>query len=626
MISWEEWQVIIHNKRLQKIPYRSKCFFNLTNHDLSPYSNTFNLGMKHIPLPQDVTDIEITQAFNNFRNRTLWQFHFSRLTPIDDEDLNDDNYHLYEPKLKVKKDIIKPCYFIPETHGLHTALQNFQTKLENFTQNNPTSIKKCHTLSTIKKIQQKYPDIVFKPTDKNLGLCAISVFDYDNMIMTHLNNTDHYELVSNTGPTTRLLLARLINDFTSFKFNTYWNYRERSCINHNYEFKWPKFHCLPKLHKLGPIKGRPIAGQTEWITTPVSRILDYRLQKELYQFPNILPNSYSLVKDLTDDFNISHHVNNPDIWIITGDIESLYPNMNLQKLYSIIDRIDITSVALTEFICKNSYVIYNDLIYHQIHGIPMGTNAAVTLANIYVGYLIDRYISNNPLTLWYKRYIDDLFILWTGSMLQWNSMKKSIQRLLGIPIHWDEPSKTQGIFLDLRITRSTYTGYFITSIYQKQLNKYHYITPVSNHAPHMFSGFIKGELTRYSRLCNTPFGYEHIKQMFYQRLVQRGYNRKMLYRLFKKHKWHSRLQDNDQIHQTILPFVLPYTLRKNVHLIQDALKETQDEITYWFDYAKVIFAHSKRSSIYDWLCPSGLTLKHKEFIRSRNTLNMTNDY
>jgi hypothetical protein len=442
------------------------------------------------------------------------------------------------------------------------------------------------------------------------------------MVLAHLNVESNYRLVCDTGPSTRLLLQQLVSDFITFREETTWYSWEKQCISYQYDFQWPKFHCLPKLHKSGQVKGRPIAGQVNWITTPVSRILDHRLQKVMHQFPAILPNSYTLVQDLMQ-FNSTNHISNPNIWIITGDIESLYPNMNLDTLYSIIDRIDLTCTDLTRYICKNSYILYNDLIYHQIHGIPMGTNAAVSLANIYVGFLIDRYILNNPLVLWYKRYIDDLFILWKGDLSQWNSMQNSIQRLLGIPIHWDDPSKTHGIFLDLKITRSNYDGCFITSIYQKPLNKYHYISPLSSHAPHMFSGFIKGELTRYARLSSNPFAYNHTKSLFYQRLVQRGYQRKTLNRLFKKHQWTMRFRDNEPSGAKILPFVLPYTLRNNVGHIQQYLKEHEDDFTTWFPFAKVIFAHSKRPSIYDRLCSSGLSANHMDILRSRTARDLT---
>lgn len=602
------------------IPIKPNCFFNLTSHDLSPYINLFNLGMKHIPIPKDVSNDEIYKAYNNFANRTLWQFHFSRMKLF--QELNyfiedDDNYNNYEPKLKVKKDIIKPCYFIQENHLLHIHLRDFHRFLANFNQNHPVTFKSCKIIKTIKNIQSKFPDIVFKPSDKNLGLCALSIFDYDSMVMIHLQNESNYALVTDTGPASRLLMKRLINDFKIFRDNTIWYPAEKACIKYEYDFQWPKFHVLPKLHKFGKLKGRPIAGQVNWITTPVSRILDHRLQKELYQFPSILPNSFTLVKDL-ETFNTTSHISNMNIMIITGDIESLYPNMNLDTLYSIIDKIDPTCIELTHFICKNSYVLYNDLIYHQQNGIPMGTNAAVTLANMYVGYLIDKYIDSRPQVLWYKRYIDDVFILWTGSIDQWNRCKVNITTLLMIPIHWDNPSTTQGIFLDLTITRSSYNGHFVTSIYQKPLNKYHYITPLSSHAPHMFSGFIKGELTRYARLSSTPFTYNHTKELFYKRLIQRGYQRNLLNRLFRKHSWLIRFDINDSSPGTILPFVLPYTLRNHVNSIQSYLNAIKDDITLWFPNAQLIYAHSKRPNISDHLCSSGLNPKHMKLLRSRN--------
>lgn len=573
--------------------------------------------MKHIPIPTDTSNEEINKAFHNFTNRTLWQYHFSKQLITETEE-NDDNYHQFEPNLKVKKEIIKPCYFVANNHPLRVTCHDFSQFLQTYTENNPTTVKKCNTITSIKAIQSKFPHIVFKPADKNLGLCALNIEDYDSLILTHLNNDLNYKLVSDTGPTTRSLLKQLISNFNNFKEDFTWYSWEKQCINYEYDFKWPKFYCLPKLHKKGKLKGRPIAGQVEWITTPISRILNNRLQKELHRYPCILKNSTTLVKDLME-FNTTHFINNPDILIITGDIESLYPNMNLDTLYSIIERIEITCRPLTEFICQHSYITYNDHIYHQIQGIPMGTNAAVTLANVYVGELIDDYINSRPQTLWYKRYIDDLFILWTGTTEQWDLVKSFIQRLLKIPINWETPSKNHSIFLDLNITRNTFNGYFTTSIYQKPLNKYHYISPLSSHAPHMFTGFIKGELTRYCRLSSNPFTYNHTKELFYQRLIQRGYPRKMLNRLFKQHKWTARFDQHDPPLGTILPFVLPYTFRNNINVIQNYLKDNAEFFTKWFPYARIIFAHSKRANINNILCLSELSDQQKSFLRSRNS-------
>ena len=141
---------------------------------------------------------------------------------------------------------------------------------------------------------------------------------------------------------------------------------------------------------------------------------------------------------------------------------------------------------------------------------------------------------------------------------------------------------------------------------------------MSTHAPHMFSGFIKGELTRYARLSSNPFAYNHTKKLFYQRLVQRGYKRRYLNRIFNRHSWQSRFQDNESPAGAILPFVLPYTLRDNVKNIQSILRQHYDDIDNWFPIAQVIFAHSKRPNVHNHLCSSALSTQHKEIMRSRN--------
>jgi hypothetical protein len=196
---------------------------------------------------------------------------------------------------------------------------------------------------------------------------------------------------------------------------TPWLQEELPLIKHKYKFTFPKFHVLPKLHKPGIIKGRPIAGMVNWITTPVSLILDHRLQKQLHLFPNILKNSLQLVQELEIGNNLNAFAMH-DCYLITADIESLYPNINIERLLKIIDDIDFTCTPLATFVCGNSYVQYKQEVYRQKNGIPMGTNSAVTLANMYVGSIIDKFIETRPQVLYYRRYIDDLFIIWKGDL------------------------------------------------------------------------------------------------------------------------------------------------------------------------------------------------------------------
>jgi hypothetical protein len=591
---------MIYDRTLHSIPLKFKCFFNLTTAPLSRFLGLFNLGLKHIPIPKDVSDIELKDCMDDFHHKTLWSYYFER-TRLDDRDEES-----FTRKLKPPKDKVRACNFINSNQLIHRQLLDLKSSLNCYINSNPVSPKRSKAISAIAILKDKFQEIVFRPADKNLGLCAMHISHYDQLVMEHLSNTCNYELKSSDSLSNSRLLQGLERSYLSFKNDMLWYDHEKPLIDHRFSFTFPKFHILPKLHKQGTIKGRPIAGQVNWITTPISRILDHRLQEHLHQFEDILPNSQQLVNDL-ELLNQTNHLSNGDLWLITGDIESLYPNIDIDRLIRIVDSIDFTCTQLTDFVCKNSYVSYNNRVYRQKNGIPMGTNAAVSLANIYVGSLIDRFISSRPEVFYYKRYIDDLFIIWKGDPTRWPNAASAIQRILGIPINFETPSKSQAVFLDLQVSRCIHTKSFKTCVYQKPLNKYNYITPVSCHAPHMLKGFINGELTRYARLSTSAFAYLRTKQLFFERLLQRGYTRMMIRPIFRRHRWTSRFREKNTSTRRILPFIIPYTYRSNAHDITKIVKSYAQDIESHFSYSKVLVAYRRRRNIMDLLCPSSIS-------------------
>lgn len=598
------------------IPLKANCFFNLTSAPLSRFTTLFNLGLKHIPIPNDVTDHEIKRQFNNFKNRILWQLHHKcDLVEVPDSE-NLDTDLVYVPGLKPPRKNIKPCYFVSKNHLIQGELDWIESQLNRYASNYHVTQKKNDTIRDIHILKSRYPEIVFRPADKNLGLCAIHLSHYNQLVLEHLSNTSNYQLKASDSIMSRKLLKQLVKSYDDFKLEHYWYRNERPLINHHFEFTWPKFHVLPKLHKPGIVKGRPIAGQVNWITTPLARILEHRLRPVLRDFTNVLKNSFSLVQHI-EEFNHSKYTQNDDLWFITGDIESLYPNIQISRLLKIINKKDPTCTALCEFVCNNSYVQYDQKIYKQLNGIPMGTNAAVSLANIYVGTLIDGFIESRPNCIYFRRYIDDLFIIWKGDISSWNNIASGCQSLLGIPINWEEPSKTQATFLDLNIIRN-YNGSITTSVFQKELNKYNYISPSSFHSQHMFTGFIYGELQRYARLCNNAYAYGHVKKLFYRRLLARGYSSKVLSMIFKKHRWTKRDKMKDDSSPLVLPFVLPFTARSHAKLIKDVIKSRAPQIESYFSYSRVLFADARTRNIKDMLCPSSISKAQSKLLRSRS--------
>jgi hypothetical protein len=109
-----------------------------------------------------------------------------------------------------------------------------------------------------------------------------------------------------------------------------------------------------------------------------------------------IKNSNSLILRLLDINNIPGN----DICLLTADVESLYPSINIQEgldamksfLYDYktlnsahINNQDIEFILeCAVFILKNNYLEFGNSFWKQIKGIAMGTPFAVTFACIYM--------------------------------------------------------------------------------------------------------------------------------------------------------------------------------------------------------------------------------------------------
>jgi hypothetical protein len=68
------------------------------------------------------------------------------------------------------------------------------------------------------------------------------------------------------------------------------------------------------------------------------------------------------------------------------------------------------------------------------------------------------------------------------------------------------------------------TGYFDMKVYQKPMNSYLYIPPFSAHTRINYLSVILSELKRYCIYCTAIEDYLLFKNLYYERLLQRGYS------------------------------------------------------------------------------------------------------
>lgn len=567
----------------------NQVFFNLSDVP-TPNRILYILkhGTKHIPITKSPTAECISSATEKFKNSTAWQsFYLLNNNNSDDQSLNRkllikrpaSNYNFRNPKLSNKH--------------LESAINKVEEMFEPLlSRENP--ISKDNFRSYLNQFLHDNPQVIFKLSDKNLGLVLLNLQDYNIMVHEHLKS-DKYQLISNNTRNMHMLkpiismkasfkkLLKLImrtelisNDNQIFQYARYY---ERYL-----DYKLPNFHVLPKLHKqnvnsrLPP--SRPIVGAVDWYTTVISKILDHLLKPKI-EGPNILYKT----TDLASKLKTVYLNPNTDYYLVTMDVSSLYTNINTAKLNEIIDQINPDFGKLSRFITDNNFFQYDDRIFRQTDGIAMGTNVAPTLANLYLLTLLDPTIEQNNNVLMYKRYLDDLFIIWRGTLQQLDEFTTLLNQLVpGIKL---EPKKsTSSIeFLDLEIMLSktyydqhNFDNELNFKTYHKILNTFSYITPKSMHPTATLKGFIKAELLRFRNNSSNHYYFAHTKAKFYKLLLLRGYKRHYLNAIFNSIQFYSNNPNDDDTR--ILPIIVPYSLHSGIPTIKRKIYQLNQTLAF----------------------------------------------
>lgn len=102
------------------------------------------------------------------------------------------------------------------------------------------------------------------------------------------------------------------------------------------------------------------------------------------------------------------------------DIKSMYTNIPQEEgIKSLLTKSNVVGLPphiirkMLNYILKCNTFSFNGKLYQQINGIAMGTPIAPTLANIFMSDVEEFLETQVFKPLVYKRYIDDIFMIWT---------------------------------------------------------------------------------------------------------------------------------------------------------------------------------------------------------------------
>ena len=193
-------------------------------------------------------------------------------------------------------------------------------------------------------------------------------------------------------------------------------------------------------------------------------------------------------------------------------------------------------VELVEFLVDNLVIVYGDRVYRQVVGIPMGTDCAPFLANLYLFVLEYEWVTTLAATEEGReklselelicRYIDDLFTV-NGESVLAASLLELYPGLVVKPEH-REQNRTH--FLDLMPVVNN--GRIVLSTYDKRdafpFEVRSFPDLSGNVHVKKAHGLIRGQLKRFAQACDQWPAFTHRMHSLTDRLLRQGFVRDRL--------------------------------------------------------------------------------------------------
>ena len=420
-------------------------------------------------------------------------------------------------------------------------------------------LKSRKHLNYLHELQSKY---VLVPADKAANnIIVVCKKYYLEVVLKELRTTSTYKHVDRECMD---VVTEHLKFMTQYKIY----------VDHHLRYL-PSFYWLPKLHKQ-PYGTRFIAASNKCSTKPLSKLLTTCLSmvsRHFKQYCNgiycktgvncfwIIDNSQQVLSALSkiNYFSTAKHLDSYDFSTLYTSIPhtSLKEALTslIKEAYKVRDNIylvadikgkvfwtDIPSKAaskfsipeetlikLVEYLIDNIYVSIGNRVYRQCVGIPMGTDCAPLLANLFLFYYEYKYVKNlikNNIILAKKfnntmRYIDDLLTL---NNTQFDAAIKDIYPQ-ELQLKKTTENATALSYLDVLITIDN--GRYSTAVFDKRdsfsfniVNFPHLSLNIPSKPAY---GVYISQLVRIGRICSNFVQFKLRHYTLTQKLMKQGF-------------------------------------------------------------------------------------------------------
>ena len=447
--------------------------------------------------------------------------------------------------------------------------------------------------------------ITIRKADKGASFVILDTVEYLNEVYHQLGNSKLYKkLASPLHPENNRYLNKLVK--TALERGTITN-KVHQFLSRQDEYNTRRFYILPKIHqpknkwsnpRCPP--GRPIISDVNTESSRIAEFIDFYVNKHSTELPSYVRDSFDFVD------KIKHIKLDENDLLITGDVNSLYTNMNLNRTVAVIRRLfkkvpeigrpDNLIIELLDFTLKHNDFEFNNEFFLQTCGCAMGKKYSPGLANLYLETL-DKFIINYKIKpKIYLRYLDDIFLIMNKSPnLNIQAFEVEINSIIP-DIKVDLNSNELSIdFLDVTVFKED--DYSVgTKVFFKETNNRLLLNPTSCHPKHTFGGIVKSQFIRYKRLSSKKEYFLKTSNELIKLQKPLGYSIHKMRAILRQI---ANSEDTVNIRKmenktAILPFIIPFSnsTKLAIREVQKILSEDN-----YFSQFKTVAAFTKERNL-----------------------------
>jgi len=423
--------------------------------------------------------------------------------------------------IKDMENNIKNFHVENQTRMRNTIIPQFHKFLHIKPPKNNITERLTHLLKNTIKFNRNNPDIIFTRADKGNITVALNRSSYLKKMEELLEDTITYTIVKKDPSSS---IERKLNGIIKKWYAEEYISKLEMLKLRSSDSLLPKAYGLPKVHKTNaPL--RIIVSSINTTLYPIAKYLNKIISDSIPHSEYQVKNSFDLCIALSSKTIPESHS------LVSLDVVSLFTNVpldlainSINKRWEYIERftkIDKSDfMVAVEFVLSSTYFTFNNIIYKQIFGTPMGSPLSPIVADLVMRDLEEHVLNSlNIRPSLYYRYVDDIILTAPKEEIHTilNEFNSYHQRL-NFTLETEDNHSLN--FLD--ITLITKNTKIITDWYHKNTFSGRFLSFFSNHPICHKVGTIYSLVDRAIKLSHPSFQEKNLR-LCIKWLLENGY-------------------------------------------------------------------------------------------------------